>query len=101
MMEVNLKKPGSFPELPFLAGTDNAYPVGGKPTWVHQNFIEAVEAICQNDDTLVVTLDSTTLMSSRVSTRLLNAIADGTDLVHGVMFRPDKPLHFYEPDYDN
>lgn len=67
-----------------------------------RNFIEAVEAICQNDDTLVVTLDlDDALMSSRVSTRLLNAIADGTDLVHGVMFRPDKPLHFYEPDYDN
>ena len=67
-----------------------------------RNFIEAVEAICQNDDTLVVTLDlDDALMSSGVSTRLLNVIDDGADLVHGVMFRPDKPLHLYEPDYDN
>lgn len=67
-----------------------------------RNFIEAVEVICQNEDTLVVTLDlDDALMSSRVSTRLLNAIDDGADLVHGVMFRPEKPLHLYEPDYDN
>lgn len=67
-----------------------------------RNFIEAVETICQNDETLVVTLDlDDALMSPRVSTRLLNAIDDGADLVHGVMFRPDKPLNLYEPDYDN
>lgn len=67
-----------------------------------RNFIEAVEVICKNEDTLVVTLDlDDALMSPRVSTRLLNAIDDGADLVHGVMFRPDKPLHLYEPDYHN
>ena len=67
-----------------------------------RNFIEAVEVICQSDDTLVVTLDlDDALMSSKVSARLLSAIEDGADLVHGVMFRPDKPLHLYEPDYDN
>lgn len=67
-----------------------------------RNFIEAVETICQNDDTLVVTLDlDDALMSSKVSTRLLKAIEEGSDLVHGVMFRPDKPHHLYEPDYDN
>lgn len=66
------------------------------------NFIEAVETVCQNDDTLVVTLDlDDALMSPRVSARLLNAIDDGADLVHGVMFRPDKPLQLYEPDYDH
>jgi len=67
-----------------------------------RNFIEAVGVICQNDDTLVVTLDlDDALMSSKVSARLLSAIEDGADLVHGVMFRPDKPLHLYQPDYDN
>lgn len=67
-----------------------------------RNFIEAVEVICQKEDTLVVTLDlDDALMSSKVSTRLMNAIEDGADVVHGVMFRPDKPLHLYEPDYDN
>lgn len=74
---------------------------GGRHGYI-RNFIEAVEVICQNDDTLVVTLDlDDALMSSWVSTRLLNAIDDGADLVHGLMFRPDKPLHLYEPDYDN
>jgi glycosyltransferase involved in cell wall biosynthesis len=67
-----------------------------------RNFIEAIEAVCQNDDALVVTLDlDDALMSSKVATRLLIAIDDGADLIHGVMFRPDKPLHLYEPDYDN
>lgn len=66
-----------------------------------RNFIDAVETVCQNDDSLVVTLDlDDALMSSKVSACLLNAIYDGADLVHGVMFRPDKPLHLYEPDYD-
>ena len=67
-----------------------------------RNFIEAVEVICQYDDALVVTLDlDDVLMSSKVSSRLLSAVEDGADLVHGMMFRPDKPLHLYEPDYDN
>lgn len=67
-----------------------------------RNFIEAFEVVCQNDDTLVVTLDlDDALMSSKVSTRLLSAIEDGVDLVHGAMFRPNKPLHLYEPDYKN
>lgn len=65
-----------------------------------RNFIEAVEVVCQNDDTLVVTLDlDDALMSSTVSTRLMDAIDNGADLVHGVMFRPNKPLHLYEPEY--
>lgn len=67
-----------------------------------RNFIEAIEAVCRNDESLIVTLDlDDALMSSSVSARLLNVIDDGADLVHGVMFRPDKPLHLYEPDYDN
>ncbi len=67
-----------------------------------RNFIEAVEVICQHDEVLVVTLDlDDVLMSWKVSSRLLSAIEDGADLIHGVMFRPDKPLHLYEPDYEN
>jgi hypothetical protein len=63
------------------------------------NFIEAVESICRDPNTLVVTLDlNDALMSDRVSARLLQEREAGADLVHGVMFRPDKPLHLYEPD---
>ena len=66
------------------------------------NFIDAVEQVCQNDNALIVTLDlDDALMSRDVSARLLREAADGADLVHGVMFRPDKPLHLYEPDYSN
>lgn len=65
------------------------------------NFIEAVEHICRDPDTLVVTLDlDDALMSEQVSARLLQARDEGADLVHGVMFRPDKPLRLYEPDYE-
>lgn len=66
-----------------------------------ENFIEAVEHVCRDPDTLVVTLDlDDALMSDQVSARLLQARHDGADLVHGAMFRPDKPLHLYEPDHE-
>ncbi|MCP9760236.1 glycosyltransferase [Aquitalea sp. S1-19] len=64
------------------------------------NFLTAVTDICTQSDTLVVTLDlDDALMSPEVVGRLYQAIADGVDLVHGVMFRPDKPLQLYQPDY--
>ena len=46
-----------------------------------------------------MTLDDA-LMSPLVTQRLHQSIADGADVINGVMFRPDKPLHLYEPDYD-
>ncbi len=64
------------------------------------NFILAVEEICIRPDTFVVTLDiDDALMSSRVASRLLRLINAGADVVHGAMFRPEKPLQLYEPDY--
>lgn len=66
-----------------------------------ENFRTAVTDICSNRDSLIVTLDlDDALMSPRVTERLHVAIAGGADLVNGGMFRPDKPLHTYEPDYE-
>lgn len=64
------------------------------------NLIEAAEEICTNDDALIVTLDlDDALMSPEVSLRLLDAADSGADVIHGSMFRPEKPLQMYEPDY--
>lgn len=66
------------------------------------NFLTAVEDICRDPETLIVTLDlDDALMSPDVVSRLLAAQAAGADLINGVMFRPDKPLHEYPPNYEN
>ena len=66
-----------------------------------RNFVTAITEICVNPESLIVTLDlDDALMSYRVTERLHQAICDGVDLVNGGMFRPDKPLHLYEPDHD-
>jgi len=65
-----------------------------------RNFQTAVGDICTNPDTLIVTLDlDDALMSPDVVSRLHDSIRAGADLINGGMFRPDKPLHLYEPDY--
>lgn len=65
------------------------------------NFVIAVEDICRNPETLIVTLDlDDALMSPDVASRLLAAQAEGADLINGVMFRPDKPLQEYPPTYE-
>lgn len=64
------------------------------------NFIEAVEVVCSNPDSLIATLDQDdALMSDRVVERLRNAVNSGVDLINGAMYRPDKPLHLYQPNY--
>lgn len=64
------------------------------------NFIEAVEGVCRNPDSLIATLDQDdALMSDRVVELLREAVNHGVDLIHGAMFRPEKPLHLYEPNY--
>ncbi len=66
------------------------------------NFLTAVEEICLNPETLIVTLDlDDALMSPDVASRLLAAQAMGADLINGVMFRPDKPLQEYPVHYEN
>lgn len=64
------------------------------------NFIEAIEDICRNPKALIALLDlDDALMSDRVVERLRHSVDLGVDLINGAMFRPDKPLHLYEPNY--
>lgn len=64
------------------------------------NFIEAVEVVCHNPDSLIVTLDQDdALMSDQVVESLRDAVNRGVDLINGTMFRPDKPLQLYAPNY--
>ena len=66
------------------------------------NFQIAVNEICVRDDTLVVVLDQDdSLMSKQVVCLLKNARQGGVDLINGMMFRPNKPLRKYTPDYVN
>ncbi|HBP1718586.1 TPA: glycosyltransferase family 2 protein [Pseudomonas aeruginosa] len=66
------------------------------------NFLIAVEDICRDPETLIVTVDlDDALMSPDVASRLLAAQAAGADLINGAMFRPDKPLQEYPPSYSN
>lgn len=64
------------------------------------NFIETVEVVCRNPETLIVVLDQDdALMSDMVVESLRAAYDGGADLVNGAMFRPEKPLNLYEPNY--
>lgn len=64
------------------------------------NFRLAVEEICLRPDTLVVVLDQDdALMSPNVVESLRARWTDGADMIHAPMFRPEKPLRRYTPDY--
>lgn len=65
-----------------------------------ENFRLAVEEICLRSDTLVVVLDQDdALMSPNVVESLRARWTDGADMIHAPMFRPEKPLRRYTPDY--
>lgn len=64
------------------------------------NFILAIKEICQDPSTLVAVLDQDDcLMQPNVVDALYTAKKLGADLVQMPMFRPNKPLHLYQPDY--
>lgn len=64
------------------------------------NFITGVSEICVRPDTLVVVLDmDDALFDSFVVGRLREHMAEGHDVMLGAMFRPDKPLKLYEPNF--
>lgn len=65
------------------------------------NFLLASE-LCIYPDTLIAVLDQDdALMNRDVVSAFKRAKADGADLINGLMYRPNKPMHIYYADYDN
>lgn len=66
------------------------------------NMQKAVSQICTDPSSMVVILDQDDyLMQDTVVERLLRARAKGHDLIQMPMFRPNKPLKLYQPDYNS
>lgn len=66
------------------------------------NFVMAVEQICQNSNTLIAVLDQDDcLLQDNIVDQLVKAKNLGHDLIQMPMFRPNKPLKLYQPDYNN
>jgi len=66
------------------------------------NFLQAIYDVCDNPNTLIAVLDQDDfLMSSEVVHTLKQARRKGHDVVQLPMFRPNKPLKLYQPDYVN
>lgn len=64
------------------------------------NFTEAIQHICVHPDSLIVILDQDdALLGNNVVTLLREELAQGADLIQMPMFRPDKPLKQYHPNY--
>ncbi|WP_299201637.1 glycosyltransferase [uncultured Amphritea sp.] len=91
--------------LPLLLGTLKERTTLIRRTKRHghiQNFHTAVRDICTNPETMIVTLDlDDALMSQEIASKLHESINSGADLINGGMFRPDKPLHLYTPNFQN
>lgn len=65
------------------------------------NFLLASD-LCVCPDTLIAVLDQDdALMNSNVVSALKRARSDGADLINGLMYRPNKPMHIYYADYVN
>lgn len=66
------------------------------------NFLDAINNICLSLDSLIVVLDlDDMLVSKSVLSELKLYRKKGHDLIQGAMYRPDKPLKIYQPDYTN
>ncbi len=65
------------------------------------NFLLASD-LCIYPDTLIAVLDQDdALMNRHVVSALKQARSDGADLINGLMYRPNKPMHLYYADYVN
>ncbi len=65
-----------------------------------ENFRQAVREICLKPESLIVVLDQDdALIGTDVVERLWAIWQRGADLIHGPMFRPDKPMQLYPVDY--
>lgn len=66
------------------------------------NFLLAIKEICQDSKTLIAVLDQDDcLMQTTVVDALLEAKHQDADLIQMPMYRPNKPLNLYRPDYTN
>lgn len=66
------------------------------------NFLLAIKELCQDPQSLIAILDQDDcLMQTNVICTLLNAKQQGADLIQMPMYRPNKPLNLYHPDYTN
>ncbi|MGR5301595.1 glycosyltransferase family 2 protein [Vibrio alfacsensis] len=66
------------------------------------NFLLAIKEICQDPHTFIAVLDQDDcLMQDDVVSRLHDAKRQGADFVQMPMYRPNKPLNLYVPDYTN
>lgn len=64
------------------------------------NFITGIRDICINPETLVVILDLDDALMHRSAVSLLREKwSAGHDVILGGMFRPDKPLKLYSPEF--
>ncbi len=64
------------------------------------NFITGIKEVCQNPETLIVILDmDDALFSPKVVSTFKQKILEGHDLIQAGVFRIDKPLHQYRPNY--
>lgn len=66
------------------------------------NFLLAIEKISVNPDALIVILDQDDfLMQSTIVSQLKAAVAKGHDVIQMPMYRPDKPLKIYCPEFED
>lgn len=66
------------------------------------NFLLAINQICVKPNSLIVVLDQDDfLMSVEVVSTLRRLKSHGHDLIQMPMFRPNKPLKIFTPDYQN
>ncbi|SMF44331.1 glycosyltransferase family A protein [Desulfovibrio gilichinskyi] len=66
-----------------------------------QNTIFAINQICVNNDTLVAILDlDDALIDRNTSLLIQEKQQQGHDVILGAMYRPDKPLKVYSPEFD-
>ena len=66
------------------------------------NFLLAIKEICQDPQTLIAILDQDDcLMQHNVVEKILDAKQQGADLIQMPMYRPNKPINLYHPDYTN
>ena len=66
------------------------------------NFLLAIKEICQDPQTLVAVLDQDDcLMQTNIIDQLLDAKKKGADFIQMPMYRPNKPINLYRPNYTN